>query len=229
MRGLLPVAGHWVSVLTGLVPLALVIALSPLSVIPAVLVVHSPQPRPSSLAFLGGWLLGLAVVTAVFVAASGALGGLSTTSPAWASWLRVVLGSALIVFGVLRWLTWHRHTEMPGWMRAFASFTPARAGLVGAVLVVVRPEVLIICAAAGLAIGSGGHGAAGSWIYTAFFAMLAASTVAIPILAYVAAGDRLDDSLERLKDWMEKNHAGMVAAILVVIGLLLLYNGVHAM
>lgn len=84
MRGLLPVAGHWVSVLTGLVPLALVIALSPLSVIPAVLVVHSPQPRPSSLAFLGGWLLGLAVVTAVFVAASGALGGLSTTSPAWA-------------------------------------------------------------------------------------------------------------------------------------------------
>ncbi|MBL7325753.1 GAP family protein, partial [Escherichia coli] len=32
MRGLLPVAGHWVSVLTGLVPLALVIALSPLSV-----------------------------------------------------------------------------------------------------------------------------------------------------------------------------------------------------
>lgn len=160
MRGLLPVAGHWVSVLTGLVPLALVIALSPLSVIPAVLVVHSPQPRPSSLAFLGGWLLGLAVVTAVFVAASGALGGLSTTSPAWASWLRVVLGSALIVFGVLRWLTRHRHTEMPGWMRAFASFTPARAGLVGAVLVVVRPEVLIICAAAGLAIGSGGHGAA---------------------------------------------------------------------
>lgn len=80
-----------------------------------------------------------------------------------------------------------------------------------------------------IAIGSGGHGAAGSWIYTAFFAMLAASTVAIPILAYVAAGDRLDDSLERLKDWMEKNHAGMVAAILVVIGLLLLYNGVHAM
>lgn len=73
MRGLLPVAGHWVSVLTGLVPLALVIALSPLSVIPAVLVVHSPQPRPSSLAFLGGWLLGLAVVTAVFVAASAHL------------------------------------------------------------------------------------------------------------------------------------------------------------
>ncbi|MBN4683492.1 GAP family protein, partial [Pandoraea nosoerga] len=29
MRGLLPVAGHWVAVLTGLVPLALVIALSP--------------------------------------------------------------------------------------------------------------------------------------------------------------------------------------------------------
>ncbi|OSC42130.1 GAP family protein [Mycobacterium decipiens] len=229
MRKLLPVTGHWFSVLTGLVPLALVVALSPLSVIPAVLVLHTPRPRPSSLAFLVGWLFGLAAVTAVFVAASGVLGGLRKTPPAWASWLRVVLGSALIVFGVVRWLTRHRSTEMPGWMRTFTSFTPTRAGVVGAVLVVVRPEVLIICAAAGLAIGSGGHGAAGSWVYTAFFVALAASTVAIPILAYLAAGDRLDDSLERLKDWMEKNHAGMLAVILVVIGLLVLYNGLHAM
>src|SRR5437588_7143296 len=156
VRRLLLVAGSWSSELTGLIPLALVIALSPLSVIPAVLVLQAPRPRSSSLAFLGGWLLGLAALTAIFVAASGALGGLHRSPPTWASWLRIVLGSALIAFGILRWLTRHGHTETPAWMRSFASLKPTRAGVTGAVLAVIRPEVLVICAAAGLAIGSSG-------------------------------------------------------------------------
>jgi hypothetical protein len=46
------------SVLTELIPLALVVALSPLSIIPAVMVLHTP--RPTGLAFLAGWLIGLA-------------------------------------------------------------------------------------------------------------------------------------------------------------------------
>ena len=42
----------WVSVLTELIPLALVIALSPLSIIPAVLVLQSPHARITGLTFL---------------------------------------------------------------------------------------------------------------------------------------------------------------------------------
>jgi len=223
------VAGNWVSVLTKLIPLGLVIALSPITVIPAVLVLHAPRPRPASLAFLGGWLLGMAALTAAFVGASDLLGGLHQAPPTWASWLRVVLGLALIVFGVLRWLTRHRQGQTPAWMRSFSRLTPLRAGVTGAVLVVVRLEVLILCAAAGLAIGTGGLGVAAGWITGAVFIAVSSSTVAIPILAYVGAGDRLDDALERLKAWMEENHAGMLAVILVLIGLLVLYNGIRAL
>ncbi|MDX6501860.1 MAG: hypothetical protein QOG23_5120, partial [Blastocatellia bacterium] len=53
--------------------------------------------------------------------------------------------------------------------------------------------------------------------------------VAVPILAYVGAGDRLDEPLNQLKDWMAKNHAAMLAAVLVIIGLMVLYNGVSAL
>ncbi len=226
---MLPVDASWGSLLARLFPLALVIASSPITVIPAVLVLHAPRPRPAGLAFLGGWVLGLAALTALFVGASDLLGGLHRSPPTWASWLRVVLGSALIVFGVYRWLTRHRQRETPGWMRSFSKLTPVRAGVTGAVLAVIRPEVLIICAVAGLGIGTGGLSVAGSWIAGAFFVALSASTVAIPILAYVGAGDRLDDALERLKDWMEQNHAGMLAVILVLIGLMVLYNGIHAL
>jgi hypothetical protein len=226
---LLPVADNWGSVLTKLIPLGLVIALSPITVIPAVLVLHAPRPRPAGLAFLAGWVLGLVALTAVFVGASDLLGGLQQAPPRWVSWLRVVLGLALIAFGIRSWLTRHRHTKTPAWLRSFSRLTPVRAGVTGAVLAPLRPEVLILCAAAGLAIGTGGLDAAGGWICGAVFVVISASTVAIPILAFVGAGDRLDDTLERLKVWMEENHGAMMAVILVVIGLIVIYNGIHAL
>jgi Sap, sulfolipid-1-addressing protein len=224
-----PVTGSWGSVLATLIPLALVVAISPLSIIPAVLVLQTPRPRPTGLAFLGGWLLGLAALTAVFVVSSDALGALRNSPPAWVSWLRIVLGLALIGYGIYEWLTRRRHTESPKWMRTFATLTPARAGLTGLVLVIVRLEVLTMCALAGLAIGGGGLGMAANWITATIFVVVAASTVAIPVLAYAGAGDRLNEPMARLKDWMERNNAALLAAILLVIGLMVLHNGVKAL
>jgi Sap, sulfolipid-1-addressing protein len=221
-------SGSWGTVLTGLTGLGLVIALSPITVIPAVLVLQAPRPRPAGLAYLGGWVLGLAAMTALAVGASGLLGGLDKTPPRWASWLRVVLGSALILYGIYQWLTRRRHTESPGWMRSFATITPTRAALTAAALVVIRPDVLLICVPAGLAIG-GGLGVTGDWIAAAIFVAIAASSVAIPILAYAAAGHRLDDTLARVKDWMDRNNAALMAAILVVVGALVLYHGINAL
>jgi threonine/homoserine/homoserine lactone efflux protein len=222
------VTGGWGSELTALVPLALVIALSPLSLIPAVLVLQAPRARASSLAFLGGWLAALAALTALFVGISGLLGGLHKAPP-WAPWVRVAIGAALIAFGVFQWLTRHSGADMPAWMRSFTTVTPVRAGVTAAVLAVVRPEVLFICAAAGLVIAGGGPGVTDIWISVAFFVAVAASSVAIPVLAYVGAGDRLDDPLARLKDWMERHHAALVAVMLILIGLMVLYKGIHGL
>jgi len=216
-------------VLATLIPLALVVAISPFSVIPAVLVLQAPRPRPTGLAFFASWTLGLVALTAVFVASSGALGALHNKPPAWASWTRIVLGLALIAFGIYRWSTRRTHTESPKWMRSFETMTPRRAAVTGSVLVVVRVEVLIMCALAGLAIGSSQLGVAGESVTGSIFVALAASTVAIPVLAYAAAGHRLDDSMARLKAWMERNNAVMLAAILVLIGSMVLYHGVHAL
>jgi hypothetical protein len=200
---LLPVTESWGSELTALIPLALVIAVSPLTIIPAVLVLQAPRPRPSSLAFLAGWLFGLAALT--------------------------VLGSALIVFGIYRWVTRRRQSESPAWMRSFATISPRRAAITGLVLTVVRVDALIMCLFAGLDIGTGHLSVAGKLVCAVFFVAVAASTVAIPILAYAVAGSRLDNALGRLKDWMEKNNAALLAAILVLIGAMLVHKGIHAL
>jgi threonine/homoserine/homoserine lactone efflux protein len=218
----------WGSALTELVPLALVVAVSPLSIIPAVLVLHTPRPKPTSLAFLAGWIIGLAALTAIFVEVSNLLVGLNK-APTWASWLRIVIGVALIVFGVLRWLTRKRSAHSPAWMTKITDATPGRAAVIAAVLVVVNPKVLFVRAAAGLAIGSAGLGTAGAWTSMAFYVLVAASSVAMPVLAYAVAGERLDGPLTRLKDWMERHNAALVAVILVIIGLVVLYKGIHGL
>ncbi len=214
--------------LTELIPLALVIALSPLSIIPAVLVLHTSRPRPTGLAFLLGWLVALAILTAIFVEVSGLVGGLDKPPP-WASWLRIVVGAALIVFGTYRWLTRKRAAHVPKWMSSLTTITPSRAAVTAVILVLVNPKVLFICAAAGLAIGTDGLGRAGAYLAVAYFVAVASSTVALPVLAYAVSGERLHEPLTRLKDWMERQHAALVAAILIVIGILVLYKGIHGL
>jgi threonine/homoserine/homoserine lactone efflux protein len=222
-------SANWGSVLTELIPLALVVAFSPLSIIPAVLVLHTPRPRPTGLAFMAGWLIGLAALTAIFLEVSNLLGGLRGNPPSWAAWLRIGIGAVLIVFGVYRWLTRKRSEHMPGWMQSLSKLSPPRAAAAAAALTVVNPKVLFICTAAGLAIGSEGLGSTRAWVAVVWYVAVAGSTVALPILAYAVSGDRLDGPLARLKDWMERQHAALVAAILVVIGLLVIYKGIHGL
>ena len=216
--------------LTELIPLALVVALSPLSIIPAVLVLHTPRPRPTGLAFLAGWLVGLAALTAIFRR------GVEPVR-----WPRQATGLGVVAahrrrrrVDRVRHLPMAdpqalRRTRLAG-CRAWASSPRPGPALAALALTVVNPKVLFICAAAGLAIGTAGPGHApahgsrrpGTW-------RSPASTVAIPILAYAVSGDRLDEPLRRLKDWMERQHATLVAAILIVIGLLVLYKGIHGL
>jgi len=221
--------GTWGSALLELIPLGLVVAFSPLSIIPAVLVLHAPRPKPAGLAFMAGWLVGLAVLTSIFLTASDLVGGIGKSPPSWASWLRIVIGVALIGFGVYRWVTRKKSEHMPGWMTRMSTLTPGKAAVTGAALTVANVKVLLICAAAGLSIGSSGLGSPSVWIAAAWYVAVAGSTVALPILGYAVSGERLDPALERLKDWMERQHAALVAVILVVIGLLVLYKGISAL
>lgn len=212
-----------------LIPLALVVALSPVSIIPAILLVlHTEHPRPTGLAFMAGWLVGIAVFTAVFVQVPHVVDGLDRGSPSWAPWARIGIGVLSIVLAVARWLTRHRASRSPAVLNRLGRIKPVGAAFVGFGLVAANPKVLVMNAAAGLIIGTSGLGV-GVWLPIAFYTLMAGSTVIIPILAYMIAGDRVDHQLERLRDWMQREHAVLTAAVLAVVGLLLLYTGIRAL
>jgi threonine/homoserine/homoserine lactone efflux protein len=211
-----------------LITLALVIAFSPFSIIPGILVLHTPRPRPTSMAFLAGWVLGIAVVTAGFVGASD-LTAAAGNSPQWTAYVRIAIGIGLIAWGLYRWLTRNRPAAAPGWMTSLTSIGPGRAFITAAVLTVANPKVLFMCAAAGAVIGTANLGATQTWASVAVFTAIAVSSVALPVLGCLVAGPRLDEPLDRLKNWMEKNHAALIGAILILIGLVVAYKGIHAL
>lgn len=213
--------------LTELVPLALVIAISPLSIIPGVLVLSTPRPRPTSLAFLAGWMLGIAAVTAFFVGATDAAAADLDEKPGWAPYVRIVIGAALIAFGAYRWFTRNRSQHAPKWLASITGIGPGRAFVTGVLLTLMNLKVFAMCAAAGAAIGTAALGTPGAWWAVAVFTALAASSVAVPVLAYLLAEDRVAEPLARLKRWMELNHSALVAAILLFIGVALLYKGIQ--
>jgi hypothetical protein len=212
-----------------LVPLALVVALSPVSVIPAVvLVLHTDHPRPTGLTFMSGWLIGLAVLTAVFVQVPHLIDGLGRESPAWAPVVRIAVGVLLMALGAGRWVTRKRETRPPAFLNRLGRIKPLGAGLIGFGLVVANPKVVVMTAAAGLIIGTAATGI-DVWLAVAFYTALAGSTVIAPILAYLVAGERVDGQLEQIRDWMQREHATVTAAILLVVGILLTYTGIRAL
>jgi hypothetical protein len=212
------------SVLSQLLAPAMVVAISPFSIIIAIfLVLHTDRARANGVAFLVGRLLALAAVTAAFLQAPRLIGSLNRpVSPR----ILIVVGGILFVFGVWVWLRRDRMTEEPPWLHRLSRLTPVGATAIGALLVLTNPKMLAATAAAGLLIGTAGVGIAGASGAVAYYSAVASSTVAVPVLAYLAAGVRADDQLTRLKEWLHRRSGHVSAVILLAVAITLLYMGI---
>jgi threonine/homoserine/homoserine lactone efflux protein len=209
-----------------LIPLALVVALSPVSVLPALLLVlYSARPRAAGLAFVSGWVVGLAVLTVLFVNVPKLLGESADTNSARQLWLRLVGGAVLIVAGGWLWLRRGRAVRSARWLDALGKLSPGRIAAMGLVLALINPKIIVACAAAGLAIATAALGPTGTGAGVAYFVALAGSTTMLPVLAHVLAAQRFDQSLERLRAWIQRRQAEISAVALILIGLVLILTG----
>lgn len=209
-------------------PLALGIAASPFPVVPAILLLFTPRARASSSAFLAGWVVGVGAATALATTLSEIVDQ-SGPAPAWASWLRVLLGAALVVYGATQWLGRGAEPEQPAWMRSIESAGPASAFRLALLLSAANPKVLLLAAAAGLSIGAGDLTLAGDAVAVLVFTLVASLSVATPVLAYLLLGDRVLGPLGRARDWLVRNNSAVMAVVLVVLGVLLLQKGLTAL
>ena len=209
-------------------PFAIASAASPFPIIPAILLLFTARPRPTSLAFLAGWLLGILSATSVFVLLSEVVES-GESSPTWVSWVRLVLGAALLGYGLQQWFTRGSVTEPPAWMRSLETATPVSAFRVALLLSGVNPKIVLIAAAAGLAIGNGDLHGWGEVAAVAVFTAVSAISVAVPVLGYVVLGERVLRPLGVARDWLTMHNTAVLAVVLVAIGIALAVKGIQGL
>jgi Sap, sulfolipid-1-addressing protein len=216
------------AVIGDVLPLAIGIAVSPIPIIAAILMLFSARATSTSTGFLLGWILGIVVATAVFTALAGTLktGG---EPSAVASWIKIGLGVLLVLVGIRQWRGRGGQHDAPKWMAAIDDFTYPKALGLGFLLSGVNPKNLIIAAGAGLIIGSSAVGVGGDAAAIALFTVIASSTVAIPVLAHLVAAERMTRPLESLRKWLQDNNATVMATMILVIGVVLVGKGVSGL
>lgn len=213
------------SVIGDLLPLAVGVAISPIPIMAAILMILSKNAGGAAKGFAVGWVAGILIVTTVVTLIVGSLDSSRDKEPsATASWIKIVLGLALVALAVRQWRA-RSDTAVPGWMQAIDSLTTAKATGLGALLSGVNPKNLLLCMSAGLAIGAEGLGTGGVIAAIVVFTLLASTTVLAVVIGYLVATDRLRPTLNSLREWLQANNHAVMAIVLVVMGAVVVGKG----
>ncbi len=205
-----------------LLPLAVGVAISPIPIIGAILMLLGTHARTTSAGFATGWLAGIVIATTVFVFLGGTFDDSTSTTTAW---IKLALGVLLLVVGLRRWRS-RDEQSTPKWMAAIDDMRPVPALGLGFALAAVNPKNLMMCIAAGVTIGGASLPTGSNVVLVVVYSLLAATTVLIPVIAYQVSAQRLREPLARLKDWLSVHNAAVMATLIVVIGAVLIGKGI---
>ncbi|TDD90620.1 GAP family protein [Saccharopolyspora karakumensis] len=212
-----------------LLPLATGVAISPLPIIAVILVLLTPRAGATGSGFLLGWAGGIVTAVVAFGALAEVTGlGAAGAPPAAVSWLTLALGVIMLVFAAHQGHTGLRQgdePQLPGWMAAIDSIGPVKAAGLGMILAVANPKNLALMLAAGLTTSNAGLQPAGNVVAGAAFTVIAASTVAAPVLGYLVVKDAMAELLAKLKARLIRDNKTIMTVVLVVLSFVLIGKG----
>jgi hypothetical protein len=212
-----------------LLPSALGVAISPVPIIAAVLMLMSARATRTAPAFAAGWVLGLVVVGVVvlLVANPADVSGGGSGSTA-SGWIKIVLGVLFLAMAVAQWRKRPAPGEqaaLPGWMAAVDTMPPARAAAIGGALAALNPKNLALTLAGTLSIAQAGLSTGGSAVALGVFVLVGSLTVAGPVAGYLLMRERVQAPLLRAKDWLARENATVTFVVLLVLGVVIAGKG----
>ena len=218
------------SVLGDVLPLAVAVLISPIPIVATILMLLEPHARAASVGFLVGWLAGIIVALAVFVALATVIPQPDDdASQPVAGVVKIVLGLLMLLVAVKQWRGRPQPGEepsLPGWMAAIDRFTVGKALALGFALSALNPKNLLMTASAGVLIGTADLPTGDAVVVAAAFTLIAGASVAIPVIGYLVARDALTGPLQSLRVWLVHHNATVMAVLLVVIGVTMIGKGI---
>ncbi len=214
-------------VLGRLLPIAVAVAISSIPITATIMILLSPNQRRSSLPFLIGWILGIAAMIVIFTLGAAAIPARATAHPQEILAIaQIVIGLALEAFALILWRRSAEQPsqELPRWLRAVGSLRGWQAlGL--AFVLNVRPKSILLSAAAGLSMRTQPLTVGESVVAIAVYTVISASTVGIPVIFTLAAPKKAEPRLIIVRDWIVKNNRIVTILIMVMIGFVIIGNG----
>lgn len=218
------------SVIGDILPLALGIAISPVPIIAAILMLLSPKARGTSVGFMLGWVLGIVIAVVAFALLGAVIPEQDPdASKPIAGTIKILLGAGLLLLALRQWRSRPKPGEeaaLPNWMAAIDTMTAGRGFGLGFLLAAVNPKNLLMAIGAGVIIGTGGLSAGETTLVIVTFVIIAACSVAVPVIAYLLASKRMAGPLESLRGWLVHNNVTVTAVLLLVIGVVIIGKGI---
>jgi hypothetical protein len=230
-----------------LVPVALGVVLSPLAIMALVAVLLSRNARANGIAYLLGWIVGLAGLMILFLWLFPLLAVHERNEPPlWVPLVRLLIGLFLVAAAVWVYRKGRVHIaqmaaastprevvaaspQLPGWLHSVESFRPGRTFLLGVGLFVLNPVDASCAIIAALDITlSEVDTTAGLWVAAAFVSV-GTLPIAVPVFYLLVRGDSAQPLLDRVRTWIAGNTHVLNAALLLVIGALQLEKGIAAL
>ena len=146
------------AVIGEILPLALVVTISPLNIIPAILLLFTSRPLKNALNFFAGFLAGVALMLVLLIALGSAV-NLSTDDghSTWAGILKLALGVYLLFAAVKKFRGRPMAGDqgsLPKWMEGIAGYSPTKALGAGVVLGSLNPKNIVVGLASAAVIAS---------------------------------------------------------------------------
>jgi threonine/homoserine/homoserine lactone efflux protein len=205
-----------------ILPLAVAVAVFPVPIIVAVLVLGSDRGTAKGAAYAFTWCIGLSAVGGIVLVIAGAANASDDDQPAtWVNVLLLGLGLLLLAAAVRQWRgrpSGGDETPTPGWMRTIDEFTIAKAGGAGFALSALNPKNLLLTAAAAAEIAEVGLSAGREVALLLGFVLVASAGVLTPLVLALALGDRSRELLEGLRGWMARYSPVIMGLLCLVIG-----------
>lgn len=140
-------------------------------------------------------------------------------------WLKIGLGVLLLRLAKRNWDE-RSDPTLPKWMDALQAIRPPRAFVLGAALSGVNPKNLALTIAGAGTIAQAGLSAGGDVAAVAIFVLVASVSIAVPVIGYLALGERAESALAAGRSWMADNNATIMMVVCVVLAAKLIGAGI---
>lgn len=214
-------------VLAQLIPIALAVALSTVPITATLFILLSERRKATALPFLSGWVIGTAAGLILATLAAQALPGRPRQFASLIDNLEILLGSALVLFGLVTLFRSRRRTKRSSWIEGIGSLDPLAALGIGLALNL-RPKALLLVSAAALSISGSPPGvdASDTLILIVVYTAIATSTVVVPILATLFFPDRMEPRLVVARDWVSAHGPVVTGVVVILVGVVVLAAGI---